>query len=215
MRTDAGFGGDEKINRALDSSWQVLTKGKGGRRPSAYAARIPVDEWQSAGTNRWLAPVVNPITYRKPTRHLLLCWITQSGLLKYATLVSSVTEWSDTDILAHYEDRGQCETEIQADKGGLKMEKRRKRHLYAQESLILLTDLAHNLLAWTSRWMFPPGTPYAGFGTTRLVEDIFTIPGRLIFCEERLIEIQLNKNHPYAAETRLGLQRLLTHFHCS
>lgn len=212
LRTDAGFGGDDKVNRALDSHWQVLTKGKGGRRPHSYASRIAQGEWQLVGNNRWLAPAINPVQYVRPTRHLVLRWITPAGLLKYATLVSSITEWSDQAILDSYDDRGQCETEIQSDKGGLKIEKRRKRHLYAQEALILLTDVAHNLLAWTSRWMFPPGTPYACFGSTRLVEDVFAISGRLIFQDDHLLEIQLNKNHPYAEETRLGLFRLLDHF---
>lgn len=212
MRTDAGFGGDDKVNRALEGHWQVLTKGKGGRRPNSYAARIAPDEWQVAGYNRWLAPAVRPVQYRKPTRHLVLRWLTPGGLFKYATLVSSVTQWSDQTLLDFYDDRGRCETEIQSDKGGLKMEKRRKRHLYAQEALILLTDLAHNLLAWTSNWMFPPGTPLAGFGTTRLIEDVFTISGRLLFEDGHLHEIQLNKDHPYAQETQLGLIRLLEHF---
>jgi hypothetical protein len=78
-----------------------------------------------------------------------------------------------TDIIAYYDDRGACETEIQADKGGLKMERRRKKRLAAQEALILLTDVAHNLLAWVPQWMFPD-EPLATFGTIRLIEDVFS-----------------------------------------
>lgn len=212
LRSDAGFGGDEKVNRALEAQWQVLTKGKGGRRPTFYAKRIQEEAWLPAGYHRWMAPAVDPVVYLAPTRHLVLSWITESGQTKYATLVSSVTEWSDNQILEHYDDRGRCETEIQADKAGLKMEKRRKHRLCAQETLILLTDLAHNLLAWTSRWMFPPGTPLAGFGPTRLIEDVLTIPGRLIFQDSRLVEIHLNEHHPYADFAASGLLRLLEHF---
>ena len=40
--------------------------------------------------------------------------------------------------------------------------------------------LAHNLLAWVSQWMFPD-EPLAAFGTTRLIEDVFHLPGRLFF----------------------------------
>ncbi len=131
--------------------------------------------------------------------------------MKYATVVCSVMDWSMADIIAHYDDRGACETEIQGDKGGLKLERRRKKHLAAQEAVILLTDVAHNLLAWTSDWMFPEG-PLAAFGTTRLIEDVLTLPGRLIFHQGRLVEVQLNQLHPHAAEVAVGLERLLAHF---
>jgi hypothetical protein len=115
--------------------------------------------------------------------------------------------------ISHYDDRGACEIEIQADKGGLKLCKRRKKRLSAQEALVLLTDVAHNTLAWVSHWMFPHG-PLATFGTTRLTEDILAIPGHLIFRGERLIEVQLNERHPYAAQTAIGLKRLLDRFRC-
>jgi len=114
-------------------------------------------------------------------------------------------------IIARYDDRGACETEIQADKGGLKLCKRRKKRLFAQESLVLLTDLAHNSLAWISHWMFPDGL-LAAFGTTRLIEDVLAIPGHLILDGGSLVEVQLNERHPYAAQTATGLERLLERF---
>ena len=114
-------------------------------------------------------------------------------------------------VIAYYDDRGACETEIQADKGGLKLCKRRKKRAAAQEALILLTDVAHNTLAWTSQRMFPAG-PLAHFGTTRLIEDALAIPGRLIFSQGRLVEVQLNELHPHAAQVAVGLERLLDYF---
>jgi hypothetical protein len=212
LRTDAGFGGDDNVDHALSAHWQVLTKGKGGRRPSALARRIPPADWRLLGNERWVARVSQPPAHVHPTQCLVLCWQTPSGKLKYATLVCSVLAWNLREIVAHYDDRGQCETEIQADKGGLKMERRRKKQLAAQEALILLTDLAHNLLAWTSRWMFPATDPLAGFGTTRLTEDVLCLPGRLLFHQDRLMEVQLNQRHPYASQVAAGLERLLAHF---
>ncbi len=81
----------------------------------------------------------------------------------------------------------------------------------AQAALILLTDLAHNLLTWAGTWMFPDG-PLAGFGPTQLIEDTLAIPGRLRFNHERLVEVQLNVRHPYAAQVAVGLEHLLDHF---
>lgn len=119
--------------------------------------------------------------------------------------------WSSVEIINYYDDRGACETEIQADKGGLQMGRRRKKVATAQEVLILLTDIAHNLLAWTTPWMFPSG-PLAQMGTTQMIQDVLCMPGRLIFERRQLVEVQLNQLHPYATEVAAGLVRLLDHF---
>ena len=77
--------------------------------------------------------------------------------------------------------------------------------------MILLTDVAHNLLAWTSHWMFPSG-PLAGFGPLRLIEDVLTLSGHLRFEDQRLVEVQLNVRHPHATAVAAGLERLLILF---
>jgi hypothetical protein len=212
LRSDGGFGGEPNANAALRAGWQILAKGKGGLRPQAFARRVAPEAWQDLGQQRWAAPVPHPPRYVRPTQQLVLHWLTEKGQDKYASLVCSVLDWSVPQLVDYYDDRGQCETEIQADKGGLKIAKRRKKRLAAQETLVLLTDLAHNLLAWTSRWMFPDPDPLAGFGTTRLTEDVLGLPGRLIFNNSRLVEVQLNQLHPLADHAARGLQRLLAHF---
>jgi hypothetical protein len=211
LRTDAGFGGDANVNHALTAHWQLLAKGKGGKRPTAYATRIAPTDWQDLGQQRWIAPAPDAPHYVQPTQHALLRWQTERSQLKYSTLVTSVLDWSLAEMVAYYDDRGACETEIQADKRGLQLERRRKKQLAAQEALILLTDLAHNLLAWTMHWMFSTG-PFAHFGPLRLTQDVLALPGRLRFEQDRLVEVHLNKRHPYAAEVAEALHRLLSHF---
>jgi len=211
LRSDAGFGSDANVNYALHAEWQVLTKTKGGKRPQIFASQVAAEDWEPLRYDRWVAQAVKPPTYERPTECLVLRWLTSRGEIKHAIVVCSIPGWTMADIIAHYDDRGACETEIQADKGGLKMERRRKKRLAAQEALILLTDVAHNLLAWVPQWMFP-GEPLAAFGTTRLVEDVLHLPGRLLFHGERLAEVQLNRLHPYAKQVAAGLQRLLAHF---
>jgi hypothetical protein len=211
LRSDAGFGSDANVNHALNAQWQVLTKTKGGRRPEAFASQVAAEDWEPLRHDRWMARAVKPPTYARPTECLVLRWLTPKGQVKHAIVVCSVTTWTMTDLIAHYDDRGACETEIQADKGGLKLERRRKKRLAAQEALVLLTDIAHNLLAWVPPWMFPD-EPLTTFGTTRLVEDVFHLPGRLFFQQERLVEVQLNQLHPYAEAVATGLERLLAHF---
>ena len=211
LRSDAGFGSDANVNYALTAQWQVLTKNKGGRRPQAFAKKVGDDDWQSLGCDRWVAQAVTPPTYVRPVQCLVLRWLAPSNVIKYAIVLCSIMAWTMAETIDHYDDRGACETEIQADKGGLKMERRRKKRLAAQEALILLTDVAHNLLAWTSQWMFPE-EPLAAFGTTRLVEDVLHLPGRLLFNSDHLSEVQLNRLHPHAEAVAAGLKRLLNHF---
>jgi hypothetical protein len=211
LRSDAGFGSDKNVNYALQTQFQVLTKNKGGRRPPVWAKRVAPKDWQSLGKERWVAPAVDPPAYACPMRCLVLRWRTSSGLIKYAVVLCSIPSWTAIETIRHYDDRGACETEIQADKSGLKIERRRKKHLAAQEALVLLTDIAHNLLAWVPQWMFPD-EPLSSFGTTRLTEDILQLPGRLLFDHERLTEVQLNRLHPHAEAVAAGLQQLLSHF---
>lgn len=213
LRSDAGFGSDANVNHALAAHWQVLTKNKGGRRPPAFARQVAADHWESLGCERWVAPAVNPPTYVCPMQCLVLRWLVPSGLIKHGIVLCSILSWPMAEVIAYYDDRGACETEIQADKGGLKLERRRKKCMAGQEALVLMTDIAHNLLAWVPHWMFP-GEPLASFGTTRLVEDVFHLPGRLLFQGERLLEVQLNRLHPYAQPVASGLERLLSYFGC-
>lgn len=195
----------------MQADWQVLTKGKAGQRPPAYARRIVETAWQAVGPARWIAPAVDPYQYVQPTQHLVVRWHTPSDEVKYATLICSILDWSLADVMAHYDQRGACETEFQADKTGLKLERRRKKQAAAQEALILLTDVAHNLLSWTTPWTGLP-RPFAHFGPLRLTEDVLRLPGRLRFQDQRLVAVQLNRCHPHAPEVAHGLVHLLQHF---
>jgi len=126
-------------------------------------------------------------------------------------VVCSILEWSPPAVIAHYDDRGACETEIQADKLGRPLERRRQAHLAAQEALILLTDVAHNLLAWARLWMFPDAK-LAQYGPLRLTADVLCLPGHLVFEQGRLVQVQLNALHSHAAEVAVAIWHLFDHF---
>jgi hypothetical protein len=212
LRTDAGFGSDANVNTALEKHWQIVTKSSGGRRPAALARQVSETAWQVVRPNdRWLAVVEPAVAFVRPVQWLLVRWRTTRGDLKQAVVLCSIEEWSPCEVIAHYDDRGACETEIQADKGGLLLCRRRKKVLAAQEALILLTDIAHNLLAWAGRWMALEGR-LATFGPTQLIQDVLTLPGQLLFNQQQLVEVRLSAHHPYAAEVAAGLDCLLDHF---
>lgn len=212
LRSDGGFGSDSNLNGALAAGWQVVSKSMGGRRPAAVFRQIPESAWHEVRPDdRWVALAPAPVELVRPAQWVAVRWRTQRGEYKQALVICSVDSWSAQECIHMYDDRGACETEIQADKAGLQVARRRKKRLAAQEVLILLADVAHNLLAWMTPRMFPSG-PLAQMGTTQMIQDVLAIPGRLIFQRQQLVEVQLNERHPYAAEVAAGLERLLGYF---
>jgi hypothetical protein len=110
-----------------------------------------------------------------------------------------------------YNGRGAAEIEIKADKQGLRLPRRRKQAFCAQEGLILLTDLAHNLVSWMHHWILEE-TAFAGFGAARIVDELFHLPGRVELKDAHLQKVALLKSHPYALPMQEILQKLLDFF---
>ena len=98
--------------------------------------------------------------------------------------------------MADYDDRGGAEIEqFRSDKGGLSMDARRKHDFVGQKAYILLTDLAHNMLADFYHQALV-GTQFESFGLKRIVRDLLSIPGSLSFDRNRLVRVDLlSLNH--------------------
>ena len=93
--------------------------------------------------------------------------------------------------MACYDRRGGAEVEqFRNDKSGLGLEARRKRSFLGQKGYILLTDLAHNLLAdFYHRALI--NSPFEGYGPKRIVRDLLAMPGRLVFEAGELKRVEL------------------------
>ena len=106
-----------------------------------------------------------------------------------------------------YDQRGGAEVEqFRNDKSGLALSVRRKRSFCAQQALVLLTDLAHNLLAdFHHRALV--GSPFEAFGPQRIVRDLLTIPGQAVLEGSQLKRIDLLNTHPYAERLLISLER--------
>jgi hypothetical protein len=85
---------------------------------------------------------------------------------------------------------------------------RRKHAFAAQKALILLTDLAHNLLANFHRQALTP-SPFAAFGLKRIVRDLLEMPGNLVFAGSQLKRIELQASHPHAKSLLTCLKNYL------
>jgi hypothetical protein len=83
------------------------------------------------------------------------------------------------------------------DKQGLFLAKRNKRAFAAQEILVLLAQLAHNLLIWM-RYALPEAQQHLGI--LRLVRDVWAISGKIeLDMQGRVLSITLNQRYPFAA----------------
>ena len=106
-----------------------------------------------------------------------------------------------------YNQRGGAEIEqFRADKDGLHLSSRRKQSFQAQRAIILMTDLAHNLLA-DFRHQALADSRFAHWGLKRIVRDLLAIPGRLYLSGSQLKRIELLATHPYADELTICLEK--------
>ncbi len=110
-------------------------------------------------------------------------------------------------FLAYYNDRGGAETEqFREDKSGLAMAVRRKRSLVGQKGYILLTDLAHNLLADFKHHALQ-GSRFEEYGLKRIVRDLLCMPGLLVFADQKLVRIELLSLKQNASDLLICLER--------
>ena len=219
LRIDGGGGETEHINWALQRGYQILVKAQGWRRIQNMARQVTTWTTDPHDGGRQVAWAACPHPYHKPTRQLLVRTRKRNGTWTYSLLVSNAPD-ALLSVLGHvpirhttreadrmlallyaYDRRGgAAETQFRGDKQGLFLAKRNKRSFAAQEMLVLLAQLAHNLLIWT-RNALPDAQPaLQHLGILRLVRDVLTIPGKIeLDAQGYLLAITLNRHAPFAA----------------
>ena len=108
-----------------------------------------------------------------------------------------------------YDQRGGgVETSFKGDKQGLGLGKRSKKRFAAQQMVILLGSLAHNVIVWARSWLASPTLQH--YGTLRMVRDVFHISGFLLTdaCGQ-VTQIVLNQAAPLASALVHPLRKLL------
>ena len=173
---DGGAGSDEQLRWLLSRGYHVLCKGLSNRRADALAREVR--RWDSYRRDVWVGEVPSPVDFGRPVR-LFVKRQLKEGQFIHSYFVSTLSLPAKQSFLALYDDRGQAEIEqFRGDKGGLGLQARRKRSYAGQMGYILLTDLAHNLLAdFYQRALL--GSRFEGYGPKRIVRDLLAIPGRL------------------------------------
>lgn len=234
VRIDSGGGSVDDINWLLGKEYQVHAKDYSGARAKTLAESVT--EWitDPADHRRQIGWVTLPAElYDRPVQRIAVRCRKKNGQWGYGVIISTLSaqhvllltggylqEVDDPKavLLAYvnfYDQRGGgVEIEIKEDKQGLASSKRNKRRFEAQQVLIQLEALAHNVLIWARQWLASRCPKIARLGIKRLVRDVFQMDGFLIFDQTLdFLHIILNQADPLAKELSAGLTPFLAREH--
>jgi hypothetical protein len=230
VRVDAGGGSLSEINWLLSQGYQVMAKDYSGQRAQKLALSVTnwVDDPRIEGRQVGWVRAASSAYMRTVWRIAVRCR-KKNGQWGVGVIISTLspadvlaltgrrpTDLTDdaTVLLAYvyfYDQRGGgIETAIKDDKQGLGITKRNKKCFAAQQMVMWLNVLAHNVLVWARRWLAPSLPQIQRYGLLRLVRDVWHISG---FVERdghgHLTRIVLNQLAPLAQGLGLALQQLL------
>ncbi len=218
LRLDSGGGEDEDINWILGRAYAVIVKVKSWRR--ALKLSVSVKHWfpDSKVAGREVGWITMSHAYLHPTRQLAIRNRKANGRWSYHVLVFNLTDamlfalcnravprrLRPRDILfsalyAYDRRSGGVETQNKADKQGLGLSHRNKKRFAAQEMIVLLGQLAHDVVIWTRNDLAQVDAHLQKYGIKRTVRDVLQIDGQVeINSDERIQRIILNPKHPHA-----------------
>lgn len=202
-RLDGGAGSEKHMRMLMERGYHLLAKGLNNRRAHALARQV--QRWDTYRDMR-LGEVPSPTGYPRPVRIFVL-QREVDGKIVHNYYVTTLKLSSKRQYMSFYNARGGAEVEqFRGDKQGLSLAARRKRLFPAQVGFVLLTDLAHNLLAHFCRHALAD-SPFASFGLKRTVRDLLAMPGRLVFEQGHLRRIELLSLKHYASDLLICLER--------
>jgi hypothetical protein len=203
-RLDGGAGSDEQLRWLLARDYHIMAKGMSGVRAKVLARQVR--RWDVFHEAAWLGQVEPPVDYGRPVRVFVKRRL-KKGEFRHSYYVTTLSLPSKGRFIACYDARGGAEVEqFRSDKSGLNLAARRKRRFLAQKGYILITDLAHNLLAdFYCKALV--GTRFEGYGLKRIVRDLLAIPGSLAFEAGELRRIELLSRKQNANDLLICLER--------
>ena len=232
VRVDAGGGSLDDVNWLLARGYQVHCKDYSGQQATRLAKSVQewhTDPHQPERQFGWVTETTD--AYVRPVKRIAVRCRQQDGKFAYGVLISalsaqhvllltgqplSLLEDPAAVLLAYvrfYDQRGGgVETSFKGDKQGLGIGKRSKKRFTAQQMVMLLGALAHNVIVWARHWLASPTLHH--YGTVRMVRDVFHISGFLLTdaCGQ-VAQIVLNQTAPLASALVHPLRNLLACAH--
>lgn len=229
VRIDGGGGRDADVNWVLLRDYGYLGKVKNWKRSAKLARSVTTWHTDPKTGDRQVGWVQDPHPYARPTRQFAVrtpkkgdgwhYWVLIVALSdeQLFTLARQPVPRSPTPeqimfaALYAYDLRsGGVETSCRGSKQGLAITKRNKRSFCAQEILVLLAQLAYNLITWTRTVLADAVPSFQHFGPLRMVRDVFHITGRIqLDAQGRILQISLNEDHCLALPFAQAMSSLL------
>lgn len=210
IRLDSGWGSEALLIWLLARGYQVTGKFKSSSRVRKLVRGIT--EWQpTSSPGREVAPVPTPVPFVRPLAQYAVRTPSQEKANGYyqAVLFTTRTALGMQEVVDHYDDRAGIEADLKSDKGGLGLAVIRKRRLSAQRLVVLLMQLAHNVLIWARQWLAAQAPRLAKCGIVRLVREVWAIPGRVKLGMQVVQRVRLCPDHPRARDVCCGFRPFL------
>lgn len=234
LRVDSGGGSLEDVNWVLAQEYQYHGKDYSSVRAARLAASV--QEWVADPriAGREVGWVQEPPTaYVRPVVRVAVRCRKKNGQWGYGVVVSSLgcdevqtlvgalppdLSAQERALLAYvyfYDGRGGgVETSLKEDKQGLGLTTRQKKCWAAQQVLVYLSTLAHNVLVWGREWLAPHAPQVKRYGIKRLVRDVWGIYGLVEVDQHGPIQrIILNQAHRLGQQLVVALQALVGREH--
>ncbi len=233
LRIDAGGGSINDVNWLLSRGYQIHSKDVSAERAAGIAPTVK--EWFSDPQHpgRQVGWATCPSDgYEREVRRLVVRWRKRNGRECFAALLSTLTPRQVFDLLGElpqqltdrravalayaylYDKRGGAiEIEIKEDKQGFGLAKRNKKRYYAQQMVVLLSALAHNVVVWSREWL-SEASKIKRQGVLRMVRDVFQVCGFVeVGARGTIKRIVLNGAAAWARRCANSLRALLKQQH--
>ncbi len=211
IRLDSGWGSEPIITWLLERGYQVTGKFRSAGRVRKLVQGIST--WQSTSSpGREVAEVPQPVTFVRPLAQYAVRTPSKAYKSGYyhAVVFTSRTDLSMTGVVEHYDGRAGMEADLKSNKQGLGLAVIRKRLLPAQKLVVLLVELAHNILIWARSWLGEHVPHLLEYGIVRLIGQVWAIPGRVKLADkEGVVRVRLRREHPRARDVCQGFLPLL------
>lgn len=210
IRLDSSWGSEAMITWLLERGYQVTGKFKSNGRVRKLVRGITA--WSpTSSPGREVAVVPHPVEFMRPLLQYAVRTPSKEHTSGYyhAVLFTSRTDLSMQELVDHYDGRAGMEADLKGDKHGLGLATIRKHRLAAQKIVILLMQLAHNVLLWARRWLSKTVPRLDDYGIVRLISQVWAIPGRLKLTNQQVQRIRLRPAHPRARDVCRGFRPLL------
>ena len=236
LRVDAGGGTLAQVNWVLARGYQFHGKDYFSLRARKLAESVTTWYADPRLPERQMGWVTSPPTeYAKPVRRIAVRAKKPNGQWGVGILISTLTPAEVLALIGQpravlrdevamlaayvywYDLRGGAvETSVKEDKQGLGITKRNKRRFPAQQVLVQLNVLAHNVLVWAKRWLARTVPEAARYGIQRMVRDLLAVAGALQFdASGRIAQIWLNEADALARRFLPAFQALVAAEHAA